>query len=83
MSTNSASLEDPEDNATFVSEMRPALGKYFKRKTGNPVEAEDLAQDVLLSALTHPNWNILAWLTPVAVILIMVLGGMAMANRMR
>jgi type IV secretion system protein VirB2 len=26
--------------------------------------------------------NILAWLTPVAVILIMVLGGMAMANRM-
>jgi type IV secretion system protein VirB2 len=25
--------------------------------------------------------NILAWLTPVAVILIMVLGGMAMANR--
>jgi RNA polymerase sigma factor (sigma-70 family) len=57
MSTNSASLEDPEDNATFVSEMRPALVKYFKRKTGNPVEAEDLAQDVLLSALTHPNWK--------------------------
>ena len=26
--------------------------------------------------------NILAWLTPIAVILIMVLGGMAMANRM-
>ncbi len=26
--------------------------------------------------------NILAWLTPVAVILIMVLGGMAMANRL-
>jgi type IV secretion system protein VirB2 len=26
--------------------------------------------------------NVLAWLTPVAVILIMVLGGMAMANRM-
>lgn len=26
--------------------------------------------------------NILAWLTPVAIILIMVLGGMAMANRM-
>jgi type IV secretion system protein VirB2 len=25
--------------------------------------------------------NILAWLTPVAIILIMVLGGMAMANR--
>jgi type IV secretion system protein VirB2 len=26
--------------------------------------------------------NIVAWLTPVAIILIMVLGGMAMANRM-
>src|SRR6202790_4644492 len=26
--------------------------------------------------------NILAWLTPIAVILVMVLGGMAMANRM-
>jgi len=26
--------------------------------------------------------NILAWLTPIAIILIMVLGGMAMANRM-
>jgi type IV secretion system protein VirB2 len=25
--------------------------------------------------------NILAWLTPVAIILVMVLGGMAMANR--
>jgi type IV secretion system protein VirB2 len=26
--------------------------------------------------------NVLAWLTPIAIILIMVLGGMAMANRM-
>jgi type IV secretion system protein VirB2 len=26
--------------------------------------------------------NILAWLTPIAVILVMILGGMAMANRM-
>lgn len=26
--------------------------------------------------------NILAWLTPIAIILVMVLGGMAMANRM-
>jgi type IV secretion system protein VirB2 len=26
--------------------------------------------------------NILAWLTPVAIILVMILGGMAMANRM-
>jgi type IV secretion system protein VirB2 len=26
--------------------------------------------------------NILAWLTPIAIILVMVLGGMAMANRL-
>jgi RNA polymerase sigma factor (sigma-70 family) len=57
MSANPTSPDDPLDNASLVSEMRPALVKYFKRKTGNPVEAEDLAQDVLLSALTHPNWK--------------------------
>jgi RNA polymerase sigma factor (sigma-70 family) len=57
MSANPTALDDPEANATFVSKMRPALVKYFKRKTGNPVEAEDLAQDVLLSALTHQNWK--------------------------
>jgi RNA polymerase sigma factor (sigma-70 family) len=57
MSANPTSLDDPLDNASVVSEMRPALVKYFNRKTGNPVEAEDLAQDVLLSALTHPNWK--------------------------
>jgi RNA polymerase sigma factor (sigma-70 family) len=57
MSANPTSVEDHLDNPSFVSQMRPALVKYFKRKTGNPVEAEDLAQDVLLSALTHPNWK--------------------------
>jgi len=57
MSVNPTSLDDLPDNARVVSEMRPALVKYFKRKTGNPVEAEDLAQDVLLRALTHPNWK--------------------------
>ena len=57
MSVSPTSLDDPLDNSSFVSEMRPALVKYFKRKTGNPVEAEDLAQDVLLRALTHPNWK--------------------------
>jgi len=57
MSVNPTSLEEPLDNASFVSEMRPALVKYFKRKTGNPAEAEDLAQDVVLRALAHPNWK--------------------------
>ena len=57
MSANPTSPDNPLDNSSFVSEMRPALVKYFKRKTGNSVDAEDLAQDVLLRALTHSNWE--------------------------
>ena len=34
-----------------------------------------------LSGATSLQANILAWLTPVAIILVMVLGGLAMANR--
>jgi type IV secretion system protein VirB2 len=35
-----------------------------------------------LTGATALQTNILGWLTPVAIILVMVLGGMAMANRM-
>jgi len=35
-----------------------------------------------MTGATALQTNILAWLTPIAVILIMVLGAMAMANRM-
>jgi len=35
-----------------------------------------------MTGATALESNILAWLTPVAIILVMVLGGMAMANRM-
>ncbi|MGA9027486.1 MAG: TrbC/VirB2 family protein [Steroidobacteraceae bacterium] len=35
-----------------------------------------------MTGATALQTNILAWLTPIAVILIMILGGMAMANRM-
>jgi type IV secretion system protein VirB2 len=35
-----------------------------------------------MTGATALQTNILAWLTPVAIILVMVLGGMAMANRM-
>jgi type IV secretion system protein VirB2 len=35
-----------------------------------------------MTGATALQTNILSWLTPVAIILIMVLGGMAMANRM-
>ncbi|HEV7136281.1 MAG TPA: TrbC/VirB2 family protein [Steroidobacteraceae bacterium] len=45
-----------------------------------PVPAFAQASPFLTGA-TALETNILAWLTPVAVILVMVLGGMAMANR--
>jgi type IV secretion system protein VirB2 len=35
-----------------------------------------------MTGATALQTNLLAWLTPIAIILIMVLGGMAMANRM-
>ena len=35
-----------------------------------------------MTGATSLQTNILAWLTPVAIILVMLLGGMAMANRM-
>ena len=42
-----------------------------------------LAQESpFLTGATALQTNILAWLTPIAIILVMVLGGMAMANRM-
>ena len=46
--------------------------------------APDLAQaqaSPFLTGASALQTNLLAWLTPVAIILIMVLGGMAMANR--
>jgi type IV secretion system protein VirB2 len=39
-------------------------------------------QSPFLTGASALQTNILAWLTPVAIILVMVLGGMAMANRM-
>jgi type IV secretion system protein VirB2 len=35
-----------------------------------------------MTGATSLQTNIVAWLTPIAIILVMVLGGMAMANRM-
>jgi len=46
-----------------------------------PTVASAQASPFLTGATALQN-NILAWLTPIAVILIMVLGAMAMANRM-
>jgi type IV secretion system protein VirB2 len=40
------------------------------------------AESPFMTGATALQTNILAWMTPVAIILIMVLGAMAMANRM-
>jgi type IV secretion system protein VirB2 len=48
---------------------------------GLPDLALAQAASPFLTGATSLQTNILAWLTPVAVILVMVLGGMAMANR--
>ena len=40
------------------------------------------AASPFLTGATALQTNILAWLTPIAIILVMVLGAMAMANRM-
>ncbi|HEY2398813.1 MAG TPA: TrbC/VirB2 family protein [Steroidobacteraceae bacterium] len=48
------------------------------------VTAPDLAfaqTSPFMTGASALQTNILAWLTPVAIILVMVLGGMAMANR--
>jgi type IV secretion system protein VirB2 len=50
-----------------------------------PLAAPDVAMaqaSPFMTGATALQTNLLAWLTPVAIILVMVLGGMAMANRM-
>lgn len=49
------------------------------------ISSPDLAMaqaSPFMTGATSLQTNLLAWLTPVAIILVMVLGGMAMANRM-
>ena len=41
----------------FLVHLRPALLRYFRRKSGSAVEAEDLTQDVIVRALTHAHWR--------------------------
>jgi type IV secretion system protein VirB2 len=46
-----------------------------------PVIAFGQAASPFMTGATALQTNILAWLTPIAIILVMVLGAMAMANR--
>ncbi len=49
---------DPlSDNSELAAQMRPALVRYFRGKSGSAVEAEDLAQDVLARTLSHAKWK--------------------------
>ena len=50
--------------------------------TAAPLLAVAQATSPFMTGATSLQTNILAWLTPIAVILVMVLGAMAMANRM-
>lgn len=47
----------PLPASDLTAQMRPALVQYFRRKCGSTAEAEDLAHDVLVSALHHANWT--------------------------
>src|SRR6185436_12360842 len=57
----SATFTPPDDrapeNRNLVAQMRPALVKYFRRKTGSAVESVDIAEDVMVRALTHAHWK--------------------------
>lgn len=61
MSTMGAAPTSPSNHPQaegplLVAQLRPALVRYFRRKTGSDAEAEDLAQDVLLRVLTRERW---------------------------
>lgn len=47
----------PADGTAIIATLRPALVAYFQRRCGNPAEAEDLAQDVIVRALSHAEWT--------------------------
>jgi type IV secretion system protein VirB2 len=49
---------------------------------GAPIVAFAQSASPFMTGATALQTNILAWLTPIAIILVMVLGAMAMANRM-
>jgi RNA polymerase sigma factor (sigma-70 family) len=57
MSTTKSTTSTSADAPSLAAQMRPALLKYFRRKTRSAAEAEDLTQDVLVRALTHANWQ--------------------------
>lgn len=51
MRAHSSESSGTRDGASLAMEMRPALIRYFKRRSGSAAEAEDLAQDVITQTL--------------------------------
>lgn len=44
-------------SSDLLTQYRPALLQFFRRKIRNTAEAEDLTQEVLLRALIHTDWS--------------------------
>jgi type IV secretion system protein VirB2 len=67
--------------SSFLRSALPAIGLGLALLASLPEPAFAQASPFMTGA-TALQSNILAWLTPIAIILVMLLGGMAMANRM-
>jgi len=67
---------------------RPTSARYLARRSLTvllavaPALAFAQATSPFMTGATALQTNILAWLTPIAIILVMALGAMAMANRL-
>ncbi len=72
-------MHHPRLNVEVLQRLLPIL--VVACAIGAPEVAIAQASPFMTGA-TSLQTNLLAWLTPIAVILVMVLGGMAMANRL-
>lgn len=57
MPPEAISRSESLDVAALIVPLRPALVAFFLRRCNDPGEAEDLAQDVIVRALTHSQWT--------------------------
>jgi RNA polymerase sigma-70 factor (ECF subfamily) len=57
MAANTLPLGKPVDAGSFLTEFRPALVRFFRRRCKNLSQAEDLAQEVIVRALGSEQWG--------------------------
>jgi RNA polymerase sigma-70 factor (ECF subfamily) len=57
MPSQSTPLTEPLDTASFLTETRPALVRFFRRRCQNQWQAEDLAQEVIVRMLRGTEWS--------------------------